>query len=164
VVVTIEPFEILVTRVKPEWLDYNNHMNAGYYAVAYNEAIEHFLEAIGLGEGLLRDGIGTTFALECHITYLRELAEGDPIRITAQLLDFDKKRFHFFLRMHHVGEGIIASTYEQISLFVDLATRRAAPIPPSALEKLERLFEEHRRLPKPKEVGRSLQMGSGVKR
>jgi acyl-CoA thioester hydrolase len=162
--VEIAPLEILTTRVKPEWLDYNDHFNAGYYAVAYNEAIETFLETVGMGEQLLRDGVGTTFALECHITYLRELAEGDPIRITAQLLDYDKKRFHFFLRMHHVEKGFLASTYEQISLFVAVATRRAAPIPPSAIEKLDRLLEKHRTLPRPKEVGRSIQMGSGVKR
>jgi acyl-CoA thioester hydrolase len=144
--------------VKPEWLDYNGHMNAGYYAVAYNEAIEHFLEKIGLGEHLVREGIGTAFALECHITYLRELHEGDLIRITAQLLDYDEKKFHFFLRMHHVEKGFLAATYEQISLFVDFKTRRAAPIPISALENLKRMHEAHRALPKPPEVGRVIGM------
>jgi acyl-CoA thioester hydrolase len=151
--------------VKPEWLDYNGHMNAGYYAVAYNEAIERFLEKIGLGECLVRDGVGTTFALECHITYLRELNEGDPIRITAQLLDYDEKLFHFFLRMHHAEQGFVACTYEQISLFVDMQNRRAAPIPASALENLKRLHEAHRALPKPPEVGRVVGMRrNGVRR
>jgi acyl-CoA thioester hydrolase len=156
--VKTEPLEILATRVRPEWLDYNKHMNAGYYAVAYNEAIKHFLETIGMGESLLRDSVGTAFALECHITYLRELQEGDPIRITAQLLDYDRKRFHFFLRMHHAEKCFMASTYEQISLFVAISTRRAALIPPSALEKLERLLVAHRRLPKPPQVGGSIKM------
>jgi acyl-CoA thioester hydrolase len=139
--------------VKPEWLDYNGHMNAGYYAVAYNEAIEHLLEKIGLGEDIVRNGVGMTFALECHLTYQRELNAGDPIRITAQLLDHDKRLFHFFLRMHHAEQGFQAATYEQISLFVDFKTRRAASMPAAAMEKLKRLHEEHRTLPKPPEAG-----------
>jgi acyl-CoA thioester hydrolase len=148
-----EPLEILVTRVKPEWLDYNGHMNAGYYAVAYNEAIEFFLEKIGLGEDIVRKGIGMTFAMECHLTYQHELMENDPIRITAQLLDYNRRLFHFFLRMDHAERGFLASTYEQISLFVDFKTRRAASMPAFAFEKLKRLHKEHRTLPKPPEVG-----------
>jgi acyl-CoA thioester hydrolase len=144
---------LLSTSVRREWLDYNRHFNAGYYAVVFNEAIERFLQHVGLGEDLVKAGIGTTFALECHLTYQRELYENDPLRITLQLLDYDEKKFHFFLRMFHADKGFLAATYEQISIFVDYETRKSAPIPASALEKLARLYEAHRTLPKPPEVG-----------
>jgi acyl-CoA thioester hydrolase len=147
------PIEIYVTKVKQEWLDYNGHMNAGYYAVACNEAFEFFLEMIELGEEIVRNGTGMTFALETHLTYQRELKEGDPIRITVQLLDYNDKLFHFFMRVHHAEKGYLAATYENISLFVDLETRRAAPMPASSLESLKRLHEVHRTLPKPPEAG-----------
>jgi len=88
-----EPLELFVTRVKPEWLDYNGHLNAAYYSVACNGAIERFLEDMGVGTSLARAGVGTAFALESHVTYQRELREGEPMRITLQLLDYDEKRF-----------------------------------------------------------------------
>jgi acyl-CoA thioester hydrolase len=139
--------------VKPEWLDYNGHMNAGYYAVACNEAFEYFLEMIELGEDIVRNGVGMTFALETHLTYQRELKEDDPIRITVQLLDYNDKLFHFFMRVHNGKEGYLAATYENISLFVDLETRRAASMPASVLDKLKRLHDVHRTLPMPPEAG-----------
>jgi acyl-CoA thioester hydrolase len=148
-----ESLEIYATKVKPEWLDYNGHMNAGYYAVACNEAFEYFLEMIDLGEDIVRNGIGMTFALETHLTYQRELKEDDPIRFTVQLLDYDDKLFHFFMRVHHAKDGYLAATYENISLFVDLETRRAASMPASTLDKLKRLHNVHRTLPKPPEAG-----------
>jgi acyl-CoA thioester hydrolase len=150
----IEPIELLRTEVKPEWLDYNRHMNAGFYAVAFNSAVESFLEKIGLDESYAKSGRGTTFALECHLTYQRELEETDPIRVTGQLLDYDEKKFHLFLRMFHAEGNFLAATHEHISIYVDLETRKPAPMPESALEKLEHLHQSHRELPPPPEVGR----------
>jgi acyl-CoA thioester hydrolase len=148
------PVEALRTRVKPEWLDYNHHMNAACYAVAFDQAVDCFMGRLGMGEPYARSGVGTTFSLECHITYLRELNEADPIRITAQLLDFDEKKIHCFLSMYHAEQGFLAATCETISLHIDFGIRRSAPMPKSALEELRRLHEAHRELPRPKEVGR----------
>ena len=147
------PLEVLQTHVRPEWLDYNEHMNAGCYAVAYNLAMEEFWTRMGLGENQVKAGSGAPFVLECHLTYQRELKGGDPLRITLQLLDLDEKKAHVFLRMFHAEQGFLASTYEQVSVYVDLRTRRSTKTPVAGLERLERLYRAHLALPKPPEAG-----------
>lgn len=146
--------ELCETTVRREWLDYNGHLNAGFYAVAFNYAFEIFLRRMGIGKDHVLSGGGTTYALECHIVYLRELKEGEPIRFTLQMLDLDGKRFHFFIRMHHAERDFVAATYEQLSIYVDPETRRSAPMPEQLYEEFARLKEAHREVPVPKEVGR----------
>jgi acyl-CoA thioester hydrolase len=153
--------ELFATKVKAEWLDYNQHMNAGYYAVVFNLAVERFLEILELDERSVHAGVGSAFALECHLTYQHELKEGDPIRVTVQLLDYDDKRIHFFLRMHHAEQGFLAATFEEISIYVDLSTRRSAPIPALVREKLDHLHRAQQSIPRPPEVGRVIGIRRG---
>jgi len=42
-----------------------------------------------------------------HITYQREVKEGDRLRITTQLIDFDAKRMHFIQCMYHAEHGFL---------------------------------------------------------
>lgn len=145
-------------RVLPEWIDYNGHLNVAYYHMAFDQATDRFLETIGLGEDYLRREPGSMFALEDHLTYQRELKEGDPIRITLQLLDVDEKRVHYFQRMYHAGESYVAATCEHLSIFVDMRVRRSAPFPNHVATALAEIFEEHRHLERPEEVGRPMRI------
>ena len=153
---TVDSLEVLRMEVKPAWLDYNQHMNAGCYAVAFDLALDCFTPRLGMGEAYSKSGVGTTFTLESHITYLRELRKGDWIRITLQLLDYDQKRIHHFLSMYHAERGFLAATSEQLSTHIDLSTRRAAPMPDKAQVELEAIWQEHRHLPKPEQVGKNI--------
>jgi acyl-CoA thioester hydrolase len=148
--------ELYETTVRREWLDYNGHLNAGYYAVAFNFAFEAFLRHMGIGKQHVLSGGGTTYALECHITYLRELKEGEPIHFTLQMLDLDEKKFHFFIRMRQSQHGFLAATYEQISIYVDPETRRSAPMPAKLYANFAGLRKAHLGIPVPKEVGRTI--------
>ena len=152
------PFELLRISVRSEWLDYNGHMNAGFYAIAYNLAMEQFWQRMALGENHVRECGGSPFVLECHLTYQKELNGGDPLLITLQLLDYDHKKVHVFLRMFQVEQGILASTYEQITVYVDFQTRRSTTMPQNAFEKLGHLYSTHRQLSRPKEAGSSIGM------
>lgn len=146
--------EIWTGTVEPEWIDYNGHMNVAYYHMVFDQSTDRFLEQIGLGEAYLSREPGSMFALEDHLTYQRELKKGDPLRITVQLLDFDEKRMHYFLRMYHAAEDYLAATMEHLSIFIDMRVRRSAAMPPEVHRALERLYAEHRQLERPEEVGR----------
>lgn len=146
--------ELCETTVRREWLDYNGHLNAGFYAVAFNYAFEIFLRRMGIGKEHVLSGGGTTYALECHIVYLRELKEGEPIRFTLQMLDLDEKRFHFFIQMHHAERGFVAATYEQLSIYVDPETRKSTPMPSRLYAEFDQLRKAHLDLPMPEQVGR----------
>ncbi|GMR23501.1 MAG: thioesterase family protein [Acidobacteriota bacterium] len=146
--------EIWTGRVEPNWIDYNGHMNVAYYHMAFDHSTDRFLDKIGLGEEYLAREPGSMFALEDHMTYQRELEEGDPLRITLQLLDFDEKRVHYFLRMYHAEKDSLAATMEHLSIFIDMRLRRSTPMPPEVHEALAEVFEAHRHLGRPEEVGR----------
>jgi acyl-CoA thioester hydrolase len=101
-----------------------------------------------------------TFVLEAHVTYDREVKEGDPLRITTQILDHDAKRVHYIHAMYHATEGYLAATNELMLMNIDYATRRAAPWPDWAMPRLEKMAEAHKRLPEPPQAGRII----GIKR
>jgi len=147
------PFAAATTAVLPEWIDYNGHMNVGYYHVAFDIASEAFFELLGFtGEYREAHGI-TTFALESHLAFLREVKVGDRLRFEARLLDFDYKRVHFFQEMYHAEEGYLAATYESVSAHVDIASRRTAPMGEALLARVAAVHEAHRDLPRPPQVG-----------
>src|SRR5262245_37672166 len=91
--------------VPPEWIDLNEHMNVGFYVVAFDHATETLCDQLGLGWDYTRTNTGTTFVLEAHVTYDQEVKAGDPLCVTTQILDFDSKRLHYIHLMYHATEG-----------------------------------------------------------
>jgi len=150
--------ELWTGKVEAEWVDYNGHLNVAYYHMAFDRSTDRFLDFLGLGEDYLLRESGSMFALEDHLTYQRELRLGDPIRITLQLLDFDEKRAHYFLRMYHAVDHYLAATDEHLSIFIDMGNRRSAKLPSNVFQALKKLHEEHRELPVPEEAGRSMRI------
>jgi acyl-CoA thioester hydrolase len=155
------PLALHREAVRAEWIDYNGHMNVAYYVLVFDHATDAFLDHLGLDGAYRAESGCSTFALESHLTYERELAEGDPLEITTQLLDFDERRIHFFHRMLHAGEGYLAATTELLSLHVDLGRRRAEPMSQSVLARLRVLGKAHARLPRPPQAGRAVGLRAG---
>lgn len=155
------PFETDHVVVKPEWVDYNGHMNVGYYPVAFDLGFDIVYNFLGVGgDDIRRTGI-TTFVVETHFTYQQELREGDRLRITTQLLGHDAKRLHLFQHMYHAGEGYLAATGEWMILCVDLDTRKVVAMPERMRAVVERVRVVHEKLPRPPELGRSVNIAAG---
>lgn len=148
------PFDRYRGVVPAAWIDHNGHMNVAYYLLAFDQATDLFFDHLGLDAAHREATGGTTFAGDIHLTYQRELREGDPLRVTAQLLAYDDKRLRFFQRMHHAEEGFLAATMECLTLYVDLARRRVAPFPADIRARLATVDAAHRALPLPPEAGR----------
>ena len=146
--------------VRAAWIDDNRHMNMGYYVVVFDLATDEFMRWVGLDAEHRRTRRITTFCLEAHVTYHREVREGDPLRFTTQLLAYDAKRLHYVHAMYHAAEGFLASTNELMSLHVDLATRRGAPMAPEVLARLATIQAVHDALPRPPQVGRVIGLGA----
>jgi len=148
--------ELRTDVVRPEWIDYNGHMNVAYYVLAFDYATDAFLDHIGLSREFKESVNSTTFALDMNVSYKREVLEGDPLRFTTQLIDVDEKRLHFFHQMFHATEGYLSATNEVLSVHVDLDTRRIAPMPDALRQRVGAVWDLHRNLPKPDAVGRTL--------
>ncbi len=143
-------------RVRPEWLDYNGHMNETFYLLVFSQATDEFMDHIGM-EDATRQRTGTTiYTLETHITYLQEVGRWEPVEIATQLLDLDEKRFHPFHTMHHGENGDRLATTEMMLLNIDSAGPKAAPFLPEVKAKLDAIFAAQKDLPRPKEAGRAI--------
>jgi acyl-CoA thioester hydrolase len=150
------PFDRYRALVRPEWIDHNGHMNMGFYLVVFDFATDAWFRYLGLGEPHRAAQAVTTFCLEAHVTYHREVRAGDPLRFTTQLLAWDAKRLHYFHEMYHAADGFLAATNELVSLHVSEATRRAAPMAPEILDRLARIQAVHDALPRPAQIGRRM--------
>jgi acyl-CoA thioester hydrolase len=153
-----EPSDLIASNftcaVRPEWIDNNGHMNMGYYVVVFDLATDEWMRHIGLDAAHRQAREVTTFCLEAHVTYHREVREGDPLRFTTRLLAHDAKRMHYIHEMFHADAGYLAATNELMSLHVSQKTRRGAPMAAEILERLAQIQAAHDRLPRPPQVGR----------
>ncbi len=133
--------EIVGTRicegiVKPEWIDFNQHMNVAYYVLAFDLGIDALWTRFGITDDYIEDSRGSTFAVENHVAWRRELHEGDPYFVTSQVLGYDAKRIHQFQRMYHAEKHYLAATAEWLNLHVDLEARRVSPWPGHILDRI----------------------------
>jgi len=123
--------EVLAT-VSKDWTDSNQHLNMGYYLVAFDFQTDRLWSALGLGTPL-RAGGRTTFAVEAWLDYQREMLEGDTIGAESRVLDYDGKRLMVEHRMFHHGQGWTSSAHEVLYLCVDVASRRVSAWPEDVL-------------------------------
>jgi acyl-CoA thioester hydrolase len=152
------PFDRYRTAIRPEWIDYNGHMNVAYYVLVFDYATDALWDYLGIGQDYLRRTNNSTFTLESHVTYQGEVRLGDEVRVTSRLLGVDAKRLHFMHHMFHVDKDYLAATLESVTLHVSLETRRAAPFPPDRQEFLGRVAAAHRALGVPEEAGRHVSL------
>jgi acyl-CoA thioester hydrolase len=152
------PFVSSVMRVEPQWIDYNGHLNMAYYHVLFDRCVDEAYTLVGIGQDYVHNRGRSLFTAEAHVRYLRELTLDDPVRATFQLLDFDRKRIHFFQQLFHGTEGWVSATCENMSLHVDLDSRKTAPFPDDAATRLARMKAAHARLPLPEASGRRIAM------
>jgi acyl-CoA thioester hydrolase len=150
------PFDRYRDAVRPDWIDHNGHMNMGYYLVVFDFATDAFFAHCGLDQAHRRAARITTFCLEAHVTYHREVRVGDPLRFVTYLLGHDAKRLHYIHEMRHAGDGWLAATNELMSLHVSQETRRGAAMAPQVLARLAAIQQAHDALPRPPQAGRSI--------
>lgn len=150
---------IYTTPIKPEWLDYNQHMNVAYYVLIFDLAGEALASAIGLGEEVTRCTGISWMALENHTTYDNEVTLGQEVEVRWWLVDHDHKRLHLYFEMHTTGpESYLAATEEQMVLCVDLNDRRAAAFPRDVQARIQSLADTQARLQlaSPTNIGRRI--------
>ncbi|MEX2494445.1 MAG: thioesterase family protein [Woeseia sp.] len=142
--------------VLPEWIDINGHMNVAFYVLAFDKAVDDLWARLGITEEYIRTERASTFAVECHVTYQRELQENEPYRITSQILAYDEKRIHQFQRMYHAEEGFVAATAEWMNLHVDLEARKVSPWPAPVLHALKQFVSDQEPSHVPDEAGKKM--------
>ncbi|SLN47975.1 L-carnitine dehydrogenase [Roseovarius litorisediminis] len=146
------PFISTLLEIEPGWIDYNNHLNMGYYTVLFDRAADQVFEGFGFGPDYIAAHNHTTFAAEFHVRYLRELKLGDRVRSSFRIIDHDEKRFHTFQELFH-EDGWLAATGECMTLHVNLDGPRVAAMPDFILTRVRAMAASDARLPLPEGVG-----------
>jgi acyl-CoA thioester hydrolase len=154
--IDIQGYSVVIGTVLPEWIDVNGHMNVAYYVLAFDKAVDSLWAELGITDEYIERTGGSTFAVEGHVTWQRELCEAEPYRVTSQILAYDEKRIHQFQRMYHAEKGFLAATAEWLNLHVDLKTRRVSPWPDFVIESLATFTETQQGLGYPAEAGRRM--------
>jgi acyl-CoA thioester hydrolase len=149
-----QPLVVHREAVKPEWIDYNGHMNVAYYMLGFDRAADALFDFLGFDAAFRARTGFSSFALECHVVYKREVGLGDALRFEIQMLDFDGRFFHYMNRMYNDRENYLAATCEWISGAIDLETRRMMAMPSEIAAPFQALHDAHRDLPRPPEAGR----------
>ena len=152
------PLSVFRTRVRPEWVDYNNHLNDGYYLVIMSLGTDAFQDLIGMSDAERRATRTTIYTLEAHVNYLREIKEGEEVEVRTQLIGFDQKRFQLFHTLHTArlgGEAAASSEFMLVNIDTS-GEPKSAPFRPEVTARLAEIMEAHKTLPLPANSGRAI--------
>ena len=150
------PLQLLDLAVEPAWIDYNGHMNMGYYLVAYDRATDALMDHLGM-HAQYREASGCSiYVLEVHLSYERELRAGERAGVDVQIIDHDAKRIHCFMRLRRQPGHELSATGELMLMHVSLKHGRSEPMPEPILSRVRTLAQCHAALPHPAQLGRAI--------
>lgn len=145
-------------RVLPQWIDYNGHMNDACYVTVFSQAIDGFMDLIGLHADFRSEQQLSIYTLQSVVHYLQEVGEGEPLQVLAQVLEHDGKKIRLFLTLLHGASHARLATMETLLLHVDMRVRRAAAFQPATLATLQALASQQAELEWPAEAGRGVSL------
>ncbi len=139
-------------QVKPEWLDYNGHMNLAYYVLAFDYATEAFYEQLGLGEKYIKIENQSMFTIEIDVVYRQELLLGEKFYIRTWLQNYNEKLLHYLHQMYHSNNDELVATNECMAVNVDMTTRRSTQLKTDIQDSLANLEKQQQQEQKPLDV------------
>jgi acyl-CoA thioester hydrolase len=122
-------------------------MNIRYFVAVFDDAGDAFYPTVGLGDADHRGRESGTMDLEHHIHFVREVRAGDRLAVYLRIAGVGAKRFHYVMFLLNESTGQLASIFECVNTFVDLARRKSAPWPEDVRATLESLLERHSAVP-----------------
>ena len=145
------------TRVAAEWVDYNGHMNDAAYALAFSRACDALMDKVHLDAGARKATGRTLYTLQMMLHYFREAKEGEPLSVSAHLLEHDSKRMRVWFAMRRGADGPELAASEQLLLSVELGEPpRTAPWLPETMSALDALARAQGGLAAPALAGQGI--------
>ena len=145
-----------IVAIEDGWIDYNGHLNTGFYNIIFDKALDEAFLPVGLGPDYITQRQLSYMTVETHVCYLREVLKTDPVRVSVRVLDVDAKRLHTYSELLHAADGWVAAACEAMFLHVDMQQRKSAPWPPDIRLRLDALKAAHCTLVAPEYAGRRI--------
>ena len=149
-----QPIDTYTTHIPKEWADYNGHMTESRYLECFSEATTELMEIIGADEKYIVN-VGSYFTVETHIRHLDEVLIGERVYSKTQVIYAQNKKLHLFHWLHH-DDGRLLATAEHMLIHVDLKTRGASMPSDLVMDRTERIYSAHKKLPTPEGLSRAV--------
>jgi acyl-CoA thioester hydrolase len=122
--------------VRPEWIDYNGHMNEAFYVLVFGHATDAMMIETGMDERYREESGCSLYTAEAHVRYRREVTEGAQLTVRTRVLGVDAKKVRLALEMRTADSGSAVATTELLMIHVDQSVGGSAPFPDAVRERL----------------------------
>ena len=130
-------------KIIPDWTDYNGHMNLAFYIHLFDQGWDVLLDNFQMGGDSAKLEKRSTFAVESHTKYIKEVKEGDEVDINLLFLDHDSKRMVYQLEIFSKSGQYRAATSEVCSIYVNLDLRKVTEIENHKLELMKQFVQNN---------------------
>ena len=131
-------------KIISEWTDYNGHMNLAFYIHLFDQGWDVLLDKFEMGGNSAKYEKRSTFAVESHTKYIKEVKEGDEVDINLLFLDNDNKRMVYQLEIFSKNGNYRAATSEICSVYVNLDIRRVTEIEQHKIKLMDKFILDNK--------------------
>ena len=131
-------------KIISDWTDYNGHMNLAFYIHLFDQGWDVLLDKFQMGGDSAKVEKRSTFAVESHTKYIKEVKEGDKVDINLLFLDRDTKRMVYQLEIFSKSGNYRAATSEVCSIYVNLDLRKVTEIESHKLKLMDNFIQEYK--------------------
>lgn len=132
--------------VPEEFTDGNGHMNIARYMQLHSDGGWAYFARFGLSEESAAAGGPTTFDVEHHVVYRREVLAGHDVSVHVRLIDRSDTALHSLQFLVNRTTGEVANSHEALGISMDLRSRSIAPIPDRVASQLDERLATDRAL------------------
>ena len=136
---TLDGIEVWRGGVNAWQCDQMGHLNVRFYVAHAMEGLVGLAGALGMGSAFAPRGAATLVVREHHIRFLKEARLGDPLHLTAGLLDMGEDDARVLMLLTHSAEGAPAAVIQTQVRHAAVTDGRRFAWPRSALARAESL-------------------------
>lgn len=140
--------------VTAEWIDLNHHLSDIGYHTLFSRAEGEFHRKLEIDDEYRAATQCSVYTVESHLTFLKEIHEGDAVSISFQVLDISNKAAHVMMMMRN-REGAVCAYHECMLLHVKKWPTGPKPYPFGRyqLANLVHVFSKDKELARPARAG-----------
>ena len=129
---TAQAFSEYTTAIKPEWIDYNHHLNDAAYAQVLTLANEEFLDHIELGVDYRNQTGASLYTVDLHISYQAEVHVDASLNARTVISELGTKKMRVRTELVR-NDGVVAAVGTILYLHYDSNIKGVTPFPEDKL-------------------------------
>lgn len=144
-------------RIESEFIDLNHHLSDIGYHTLFSRAESIFHHRIEIDAEYRSKSSCSVYTVESHVTFLKEVLEGDSVAISFQILDLSNKAAHVLMALRN-GADFVCAYHECLLLHVKKGPDGPKPHPFGRyqLANLVHIFSKDKEVPRPEKAGREI--------